>query len=276
MKRLAVIGNPIEHSLSPIMHQASFLSQGLQHEFSYEALRIEADELPLFVRKLETGEYWGVNITVPYKESIVQYIKRIDPEAKNIGAINTIYRNTGNNELWGTNTDASGFIASLQSENIAVDGLTCLVLGAGGAAKAICYALLTHGGKVLLYNRAIEKARLLATFLTTFGTINVIPTIKLASYDILVNCTSVGMDKKTSPINPEYILPKSTVIDIIYNPANTPLLQAAKEKKCLTVNGIGMLLEQGALAYRYFTGRQPDRAVMKAALLRRIINANRS
>ncbi|WP_299429256.1 shikimate dehydrogenase [uncultured Meiothermus sp.] len=259
--KLGLIGFPVAHSLSPAMHEAALRAAGL--EGSYLALETPPQFLRARLQEVRR-EYAGVNVTIPHKESVLAYLDELAPEASAIGAVNTIVCEGA--RLTGYNTDALGFISGLDEAGISYRNKKALVLGAGGAARAIAYALKEEGARVAIYNRTIERARELCE---AFGLHLVSPPLldtAVRSCDLLINTTSVGLkDPHTSPL-PEGLLPREgAVVDIIYNPAITQLMRAAQSAGLLTLGGLPMLVWQGALALELWTGVKPNVQVMYAA-----------
>jgi len=243
------------------MQEAALKAAGL--DGSYRALETP----PLFLRaRLQEirREFAGVNLTIPHKESVLTYLDELSPEAKTIGAVNTIVRDQ--NRLIGFNTDSSGFISGLDEAGISYRNKKVLLLGAGGAARAIAYGLREEGAHVIVYNRSTDRARELCE---TFGLHLVSqPLLDTAvrSCDLLINATSVGLrDPLSSPL-PEGLLPdKGVVVDIVYNPVNTRLMREAQQAGLQTLGGLPMLIWQGALAFELWTGIKPDVQAMYAA-----------
>ena len=241
MKHFAIIGNPIEHSLSPAMHQWVF--DRLKIDAEYEKIKVEEDELPTIIQKMIKGELDGINITIPHKESIMKDLDEINPRAKSIGAVNCILKS--GSKIIGNNTDWYGFSMALKNNDINPMGREVIVLGAGGSAKSILYALRHMGvQKILLLNRSIKKAQvfqdecILAYCLDDADDI-----IKTDS--IIINTTSVGMQSSQSPIDFGLIHKNQILIDIIYTPLNTGILKFGQKIGAITVNGLDMFIHQG-------------------------------
>lgn len=254
----AVIGYPIGHSLSPIIHNAAF--DYLQLPFHYQALEFREPELAI-IEMLENN-YRGYSVTLPHKTVIINYLDNLDPLAKKIGAVNTIINEAG--KLRGFNTDVSGAITSIQ-EKMDISGKKVVLLGAGGAARAIGFGLKEKKAKVHIMNRTLKRAQELAEDLqATFSTFD---SNLLEDSELIINSTPVGM----YPHNDQTIIdeiPEGTIImDIIYHPLETKLLQLAKKKGCQIINGSAMFLYQAAEQFRLFTGNEPPLEIMKKALL---------
>lgn len=265
MKILAVIGDPISHSLSPIMHNAALIDKNLQDSYHYSSFHVPPNTLNQFIDELDKKNISGFNVTLPHKIAIIPYLDKIDKDAQEIGAVNTVVRK--NSKLIGYNTDKDGFLLSLKENNIEYKNQKTLILGAGGAATAIVYGLLKNRSSVEIYNRTESKSLVLKENFGNLGSIEIQKTINTKNVDLIINTTSVGMNSSEIPLNPKYLSSKHTVIDIIYTPFETTLLQEAKQKKCCYLGGLDMLINQGALAFTLFTTVDPDRTVMKNAVL---------
>ncbi len=266
-----IIGYPVKHSLSPLMQTAAFKTSGI--DAVYVPFSVTPENLEDAVEGIKALSISGVNVTVPHKERIVRLLDYLDDDAEFLEAVNTVKNEKG--VLTGYNTDAGGFLDSLKEAGIEVKGKKVTIIGAGGAAKAVGYALLKERVSFLnIVNRNFQKAKELGEKLGKMGKVLVFPLkgttieVLLSDTDILVNTTSVGL-KPEDPFLFDYskIPEKLTVIDIIYNPPETPLLKVAKEKGCKTLNGIGMLLHQGARAFKIWTGMEPPIEEMRKALM---------
>lgn len=278
-KIVGVFGYPIKHSLSPAMHNSAFKHCNL--DFIYIPFEVKPDNLKDAIKSLIALNINGINLTIPHKEACLPYLDEIKREAKLIGAVNTIEvirpRKLGTPKLIGHNTDSLGFIRSLKEFNINLRDKTVLILGAGGAAKAVCFACVLNGIKeIYIVNRTLKKADILAENLknkTNFKNIFSIPLedthLKniLEKTNLFVNATSVGMKKNDPLIVPvDYLNKKTIVYDLIYNPDRTKLLKFAKKKGCFTINGESMLVHQGALSYEIWTKKNAPVEVMRKAL----------
>ncbi len=259
-----LIGHPVEHSLSPAMHNSAYEHLGLN--YCYIALPVHPDSLTRAVEGIRALSFRGVNVTVPHKEMVIQSLEEVDDEALFIGAVNTVVNNDG--RLKGYNTDGRGFIRSLEEEKLHYKDKRIMVLGTGGAARAVCYYLAKEASELYLYDIDIEKARALASDLSDLGgkVFQAESTEKAADADIIINATPLGLRPTDPiPINEGLMAPDMKVIDLIY--WDTPLLVAAKDAGCTVMNGLGMLLWQGALAFELWTGKSAPVDVMKNALV---------
>jgi shikimate dehydrogenase len=276
MKRAYLLAHPAGHSLSPAMHNAAF--KYLSIDGRYEAVDVTHEHLAELVQGLRDPDVYGANVTIPHKLAVMPMMDRLSKAAKTIGAVNTIVNQNG--ELVGHNTDAAGFLQGLEDERVYLRKKVAVMLGAGGAARAIAYALLNSGvAKLWVYNRTPERAAELVKEFAKVGSAAVLKQEELPfiirQAEILVNTTSVGMehsDAKSgnklpneSPL-PEGLLPKQGfVCDIIYRPAKTKLLHDAREANLKIQNGLPMLVHQGAEAFRLWTGQEPPPQVMMEA-----------
>jgi shikimate dehydrogenase len=260
--RVGVIGWPIEHSLSPAMHNAAFAALGMT-DWLYDKMAIPPDVLGPSIQEIRNHGYVGINVTVPFKESVMRFVPA-DPLAQMIGAINTIdFRSN-----IGTNTDAPGFIDDLAAHSIPYRGERVVVLGAGGVARAVVYALAQHEAVVAVVNRSVERAHELARTLLVPMTIMSQEDAYAWQPSLIVNCTSVGMHPEVcaNPWRRDTPLPKAvTVYDTIYRPAKTNLMEQAEANGGRAVNGLGMLVRQGAAAFKLWTGVEPPIDVMTAS-----------
>jgi shikimate dehydrogenase len=270
---VGIIGDPIKHSLSPKMHNAAF--EYLNLNYVYVPFHVRVEDVAKAIEGIRTLGIKGINVTVPHKVAVMQYLDEITDAADAIGAVNTIYWMNG--RLIGDNTDGAGFIRALiHDEGIKLDGKNVVILGAGGSARAIGYALVNAGVKILtLCNRTISKAEDITKMLRKYN-INVhamgLDTTNLEEIihnaDIIVNTTSVGMNPQDGLLIPgEWIHKNQIVYDIIYNPVQTLLLKEAKQKGAKAINGLGMLIHQGALAFEIWTGKHAPIEVMKKAIV---------
>jgi shikimate dehydrogenase len=265
-----IIGHPVKHSLSPLMQTAAFKALGI--DAIYVPFEVDPENLGEAVNGLRVLNVRGFNVTVPHKEGIIEYLDFVDEDAEFLGAVNTVKNEDG--QLNGYNTDADGFFRSLIEEGVELDGRRVTMFGAGGAARAVGYAVLKGGAKFLnIVNRNFSRGKSVGELLGKRGNVLVFPLKEntvatlLKDTDIVINTTSAGMKPDDPPLFDYSLIPEGiTVVDIIYNPAETPLLKAAKGKGCKIVNGLGMLIHQGAIAFKIWTGREAPVEVMKKIL----------
>jgi len=270
MKRLGVIGYPIKHSISPQMHTAAIDLLGL--DFTYESFEVKPEDLEKFIGRIKSNEIHGINVTIPHKENIIQYLDKVDDFAKKIGAVNTVVNKNG--KLVGYNTDYQGFLDSLLID-VGFDpkGRSAAVLGCGGASRAVCGGLCAAGiSKLTIYDSVESKSKELFNHLKkNFKTdIKISQDLKqdILDSDLLVNTTPVGMfpNIQNSPIPADFIQENVIVFDVIYNPAETKLLKDAKAAGSKTVNGLNMFVRQGALSFKIFTGQDAPIEIMRKAV----------
>lgn len=265
--RVGLIGWPVEHSLSPAMHNAAFAELGL--DWCYDLLPTPENAVATQLERVRRG-YQGANVTVPHKLSVIQHLDRVDQAAQAIGAVNTISVQSG--ELVGYNTDAPGFMAALAAAGFAAAGRQALILGAGGAACAVATALAQAGCAVTIHNRRPQQAVVLARRLGPQAD-GLPPGARLddvqpSRFDLLVNATPVGMWPAIDACPWPDDLPLAahwTVYDLIYNPTRTRLLARAEDVGATTIGGLEMLIHQGALAFTLWTGRPAPVETMRAA-----------
>jgi len=241
MKQFAVIGNPIEHSLSPDLH--NYVYKMLSINALYKKKKVFHSELSNIMEALKTGEFNGVNVTIPHKENVIEYLDEINPRAKIIGAVNVIHKK--GDKLFGNNTDWFGFVLALRKNGIEVFGKEVVVLGAGGTSKSILFALKQSGvKKILLLNRTLQKAeRLQDEIVFPHSLEGSLQMIKNDS--IIINTTPIGMQSKQCPIDLGLLNKNQTLIDVIYTPLQTALLKLGKKIGAKTLNGLDMFIYQG-------------------------------
>ncbi|MDQ2086814.1 shikimate dehydrogenase [Herbivorax sp. ANBcel31] len=261
-KLIGLIGNPVEHSISPMLHNS--LSSLLGLDLVYVPLKVEKEDLHTVVKALKALDFVGFNVTIPYKKEIMKYIDDNTIEAILMGAVNTVKKIDG--RLWGYNTDAEGFLRSFKEEaKTSFKGKKVVLIGAGGVARPVAVKIASEGAeKISIVNRTKEKAIDLAEVVNE--NVNEVvqvynfedKTFKMAfeESDIIINTTSVGMtpDVEETPVSGDYFNENQIVYDVIYNPVETKLLSDAKNKGCKTINGLGMLFYQGIKAYEIWTG----------------------
>jgi shikimate dehydrogenase len=269
IKTYCIIGDPVQHSLSPLIQNAAFSALGIKS--TYISFRVPSHDLKTSIESLKSIGIAGFNVTIPHKMSILQYLDKLDPTASKSNAVNTVKNDTG--KLIGYNTDIYGFIQPLYSRNIDFEGKKVLIIGAGGAAYAIVTSLSYEKGieKISLVNRSSDKASKLVEHALKLG-LNIHKEdfenlSQIASQsDLIINSTSIGLNNESSPIERNYINPNSLVYDIVYKPIVTDLLRKAKEVNARVVYGYEMLIAQGAQAFKIWTGCDAPINAMKNAL----------
>jgi len=268
-----IIGDPVEHSMSPAMQNAAFEAAGI--DWVYVAFRVDRELLSAAVAGVRALGLRGLNVTVPHKVDIMSYLDSIDPVARRIGAVNTIVNGSGH--LRGYNTDAAGFTHALATGGVNVAGRRVVVLGAGGGARAVVYSLADLGAVPVIVNRTPERAEALAADVTrdtgvdAAGSVLTPSTLdELArSAVLIVNTTSVGMSPHVdaSPCPPAVLRRDLAVCDIVYNPLRTALMRDAGAAGARTISGVEMLVGQGARAFELWTGLGAPVDVMRRVVL---------
>jgi shikimate dehydrogenase len=278
---VGVLGWPVEHSRSPAMHNAAFEALGL--DWRYELLPVEPERFDSFVRALPAQGFVGANVTIPHKLRALALADADTEIASAVGAANTLSFRDGRIEAH--NTDVEGFLTALRERAPAApEGMAALVLGAGGAARAAVFALLSaKAGRVAVWNRHFEKAEELVATLGRFAGETVLAAVQepdLARSDLLVNATSVGMASsdaeaaetpdqeavKELPLSADEWGDRQIVVDFVYRQQGTPLVRLARRRGLLTVDGFDVLIHQGAASFRLWTGREaPLRAMRSGA-----------
>jgi len=276
---VGVIGYPVRHSFSPPMHNAAFEALGL--DFCYVALEVAPDDLPAAVAGMKALGLVGLNVTVPHKVALLSLVDEVTEEARLIGAVNTLHVRDG--RILGDNTDGRGFVASLAAAGEALRDQRVVLLGAGGSARAVSVALLQAGvAELVVSNRTAERAEALGEFLDRNVAQGRVRTVgwntsdlqaACAAASLIVNATSAGMSPRSELLPIADLPPLSSatlVYDLIYNPWATRFLQLAAERGARTMNGVDMLVYQGALSFERWTGQTPPVDVMRQALLRHL------
>ena len=264
-KITGLFGYPVEHTLSPAMHNAAFTELGL--DYCYVPFLVHPDYLEYAVKAIKSLNLIGVNVTVPHKEKVMPFLDEINEEASFIGAVNTIVNSGG--RLIGYNTDGRGFIQSLSEGGISIEDKNILIIGAGGASKAISYYLSQKAKTLYLYDIDKYKAEKLVQDLNNiFNNVYIIENISsIDRFHIIINATPLGLKKEDPlPFDTTLLRTEQTVCDVIYK--KTRLLEEASKKGCVTLDGMGMLLWQGVFAFELWTGKKPRVEVMRNALLK--------
>jgi shikimate dehydrogenase len=263
---VGLIGYPVEHSLSPAFQQAAFDALGIPARYELWPTPVEA--LAARFRSLRATGVLGANVTVPHKEAAFTRVDQISDRARRAGAVNTVVNRDG--ALYGDNTDVAGFAAPLRERGLVLGELAVVVLGAGGAARGVLAALAEAGCRhVTVANRTISRAQeLAAAFGVDVGSLDERLAPRLARADLLVNATSVGWDGESLPLHAALldVLPASAIVyDLTYR--DTPLLESARRRGLATIDGLRMLVHQGAESFRLWTGCEPPFEVMWRAAL---------
>jgi shikimate dehydrogenase len=258
-----VLGHPLGHTLSPELHNPAFRFT----ERNAVYLAFDTEDLEGAVRGVTALGVRGVSVTHPFKSSVIPFLDRVDPLAEKIGAVNTLINEGG--QLTGFNTDAFGALHALGEEVELSSGRKVLLVGAGGAARAIGFALMEKGVDLILSNRTVERGRALACSLGC-SFVSLEEAVKIRGVDLLIHTTPVGMfPEEDRCLLPAPVLREGmTVMDVVYNPVRTKLLSLAEERGCRTVSGLHMFIHQGAEQFRIWTGSEPPVEVMADAVRR--------
>jgi shikimate dehydrogenase len=266
MRRLGVIGWPVAHSRSPAMFEAAFREHGMEQQWSYQKLPVPPELFDRTVRALSGSGFLGANVTIPHKSAALALADSPSRAAETIGAANTLtFRDDGS--IAAENTDAPGLISAL---GCSPEGMRALVLGAGGSARAVVWALSEAGADVCVWNRTPTRAMELAAALGVRAVDRAVPA------DLLVNCTSVGLDSGARrplasepsalnqlPLGADQVGEYSYVVDLVYRNGDTPLIAAARSAGAHVVDGLDVLVAQGALSFELWTGRPAPREAMR-------------
>jgi shikimate dehydrogenase len=277
MIHLGLIGYPLGHSLSPKIHTAALKACDLEGDYSL--FPIEPNDkvgLKKLLDQVRAGEIQGLNVTIPHKQNVIEFVDELTSTAKSVGAVNTIYLK--DKKLIGGNTDANGFLTDLKrfTGNRASEIGDCksaIVLGAGGSARAVVYALLNDNWNVTLTSRRLEQAQELAKSFTNYQlpitNYDDLPTYNFQTFQLIINTTPLGMTPNIdqSPLPENLPLPANIFIyDLVYNPRETKLVRDARLQGLQATTGLGMLIEQAALAFETWTGKNPPREILWKAV----------
>jgi shikimate dehydrogenase len=280
MIQLGLIGYPLEHSLSPKIHNAALKACDLQGDYSLFPIRPDDKQgLKDLLTRVRMGEITGLNVTIPHKQNVIEFLDELQPTAKAVGAVNTIYLE--DEKIIGDNTDALGFLRDLHhfiaiSDSEIESSESAIVLGAGGSARAIVFALLRDDWNVTIASRRIEQAQELASSFPDyksrikFHELQNLQMFQLSSPHLIVNTTPLGMFPNTndSPLPEDISLSSKTVIyDLVYNPRETKLVRAARSKGLSATTGLGMLIAQATLAFEIWTGHKPPKDILYASVV---------
>jgi len=271
-----VIGDPIEHTVSPAMHNAAFKKMGL--DYWYVAFRVKKEDLGKTIAGMRAPNIRGLNVTIPHKVAVIPFLDELDPLAERIGAVNTIVNDDGT--LTGYNTDATGFLQALLERGIEPKGKNVVILGAGGASRAISFILAERGAHLVILNRQLEldwaeelAGRLSNIFREEVRSLELVEenlARALDKADILVNATSVGMSPNIdeTPVASHLLKPDLVVFDVVYNPVKTRLLREAEKAGAETISGVEMLVWQGASAFEKWTGVKAPAKLMREEVIK--------
>jgi shikimate dehydrogenase len=269
LNRLAVLGHPVSHSLSPAMQSAALEALGLADEWSYEAIEVEAGAFAARVRGLPAQSFVGANVTIPHKRAALELAHRASEAANEIGAANTL--SFTDDRIHAENTDASGLLSALPE---APSGKRALVLGAGGSARAVVWALMRQAAPVAVWNRTeVRAAELVRELVGAAAEERVSPVdaegARAGAFDLIVNCTAVGMGDEDPfehlPLDPDRLGPGVTMVDLVYAGEESRLVRVARQRGATAVDGLEVLVRQGGESLRIWTGLDPPLEVMRAA-----------
>ena len=280
-KVCGVIGDPIEHTMSPVMHNAAFKELGL--DYLYVSFRVRKEELGKAVESIRALNIRGLNVTTPHKVAIIPFLDELDPLVERIGAVNTIVNDDG--VLTGYNTDATGFLQALLDKGVKPERKNTVILGAGGASRAISFILAERGAHLVILNRLLELdwaeelARRISRVSEKVRALELNEKnleMMLEGADILINATSVGMspDVDETPVPARLLKPALIVFDIVYNPIQTRLLKEAEAAGAQTIGGLDMLVWQGAIAFEKWTGRKAPLDLMRREVIKALGHEN--
>lgn len=268
----AVLGDPIEHSLSPVMHNAAFFYLGMDCE--YHKFRVGRDDLEHAILGARAMGFGGLNLTIPLKEKALEVVEP-DELAEDIGAVNTV--EFSRDAIIGHNTDGMGALNALKLSGVVIPKSKVLILGAGGAARAVAFQLALSGARITIANRTIGRARVLADNVSSVGealATGMDSLDKLISgSDIVINSTSVGMhpDVNKTLVTSDMMHPGLVVFDLVYNPLKTRLLQEAEKAGAIAIDGVKMFVLQGARSFEIWTGKKPPLDVMERSVRKALV-----
>src|SRR3989338_3629023 len=273
-KMCIVIGDPVEHSLSPAMHNAGYEALGIDDQYVFTAAKVKVEDVRDVVKAVRVMGIRGLTCTIPHKIEVMKYLDEIDEVAKKIGAVNTVVNEKG--KLKGYNTDWLGVVEPLEKYG-KLKGKKAAVIGAGGAARAMVYGLLKRGASVIIFNRTIKKAwdLIKALKIKNGQSVSLVSCHDLshvrgvADCDIILNATNLGMggNKNETPVPKKFIKKHHIVFDAVYVPYETRLLKEAKEKGAKIIHGTEMLLHQGIAQFELHTGKQAPEEAMRKVLI---------
>lgn len=258
-----LLGNPVGHSLSPLMHSTALKKMGIDE--NYAAFCVQ--DIGRAIEGIRGMNIRGASVTLPFKETVMRFLDDLDEDALAMGAVNTVVNRNGH--LTGYNTDWLGLVLTIKKA-MTIKNKTFAVLGAGGTARAAAYGILKEGGIPVIFNRTVEKGRKLAEELKI--SYHPFPRLKTFKAECLINTTSVGMYPRNnhSPVEPAALKGYQYVMDVIYNPLKTKLLADAERQGCRILSGLDMFIHQGAEQLKLWTGKEPPRTLMKKVILKRL------
>jgi len=257
MKKFAVIGNPIDHSMSPKLH--NWIFNKLKINAKYDKVKLKSNELNSFLNEIRLGLYDGINITIPYKETVIEYLDDINIRAELIGSVNFIMNSNG--KLIGNNTDWFGFTRALKSNSIDLQGKEVIVIGSGGTSRSILFSLKQLGVKnILIFNRTLDNAKLLEDTIARAYLLEEIVNF-INNESVIINTTPIGMLSNESLISIDQINKSQIIIDIIYSPIESSLIKMGKNIGAKTLNGLDMFIYQGLASLDLWFGKDIENQV---------------
>lgn len=277
-KLCALLGDPVEHSFSPLIHNAAFKEKSL--DFAYVAFCVDPAQLESAIKGIRALNLRGTSVTIPHKVNAARFVDDIDPVAKNIGSINTIVNDEGT--LRGYNSDGTGALKAFQDRNIKLDRKSVLVLGSGGAARAITFTLAMQTGikELIVAGVLQDEVTALTNRLQACSAVPVLGSLMDETFfdayasrvDVLINCTPVGMHPKvnSSPVPSKFLQHTMVVFDAVYNPPKTKLLMDAERAGCATISGLEMFINQAVVQFELWTGEKAPEEVMRKVVLQNI------
>ena len=270
-KMCVIIGDPVEHSLSPLMHNAGYEALQIDDQFVFTAAHVKPADLSVVVSAVRAMGIHGLTCTIPHKVEIMKYLDEIDPIAQKIGAVNTVVNKDG--WLKGYNTDWLGTISPLEAIT-SLQHKKVALIGAGGASRAMAFGVVSKGASLSIFNRTVIKAEEIARAINEH--VKALPMDSLPneiqSYDIIINATNMGMAELVdkSPVPKELLQSRHIIFDAVYSPYKTKLLQDASEQGATIIHGTEMLLHQGTAQFELYTGQKAPIEVMRKVLLEKL------
>ena len=254
-----VLGSPVSHSQSPLVHNTNFRENKINAVY----LAFEPPDIKSAIRSIRTLDIKGVSVTIPFKETIMDYLDEIDFLARKIGAVNTVVNRGG--RLFGYNTDCQAAVAPLIP--LGIKDKTICIIGAGGAGKAVAHGIAEQGGHIIITNRSVQKGIFLAEIVG--GQFIESDQMEKICADVVINTTSCGMEPRMEevPFPTQNLIPGMVVMDVVYTPLNTRLLSIARQNGCKTIDGLSMFVAQAAAQFELWTGLKPDTKLMRDAVL---------
>lgn len=270
-KMCIIIGDPVEHSLSPLMHNVAYEALHIDDQFVFTAAQVKSADLPIVVSAVRAMGIRGLTCTIPHKVEVMKYLDEIDPIAQKIGAVNTVVNENGT--LKGYNTDWLGTVTPLESITPLQHKKVALI-GAGGAARAMAYGVVTKGAKLTIFNRTVEKAEELAREIDSQVETGLMTSLQkdLHTFDIIINATNIGMGDQAdkTPVQEKYIQKHHIVFDAVYSPYETRLIRDAKAQGATVIHGTEMLLHQGTAQFELYTSHKAPTDVMRKVLFEKL------